>query len=96
MTETRFEQIDRFIHAADSAKAPKRGSEDYDKVRELIRLACTAWARAYDPGAYVCVDETLLMFKGRVLFKVRIRMKRAKVGIKLYVLTGDTTLQVVW
>lgn len=91
MTETRFEQIDRCIHAADSAKAPKRGSADYDpvyKVRELVRKACTAWAKAYDPGAYVCVDETLLLFQGRVAFKVRIPMKRAKVGIKLYVLTG--------
>lgn len=68
MTLKRYQQIWRFMHAADSAATPRKTSHDYDplyKVRLLMDAAMDAWRSAYEPGAVVGVDESLLLFKGR-------------------------------
>jgi hypothetical protein len=36
------------------------------------------------PGEYLCIDETLVPFKGRLKFKQYISNKRHKFGIKLF------------
>lgn len=36
------------------------------------------------PGEYICIDETLVPFKGRLKFKQYISNKRHKFGIKLF------------
>ena len=43
----------------------------------------------YTPGQNLSVDESLVLFKGRLHFKQFIRTKRARFGIKLYELTTD-------
>ena len=39
------------------------------------------------PGQHLSVDESLVLFKGRVKFRQYIKTKRARFGIKLYELT---------
>ena len=41
----------------------------------------------YSPGKNLSVDESLVLFKGRLTFKQYIKTKRARFGIKLYELT---------
>ena len=50
-------------------------------VLDLIRKQCGA---VFQPGRDLCVDESLLLFKGRLAFKQFIRTKRARFGIKLF------------
>ena len=41
----------------------------------------------YQPGKNLCIDETMVLWNGRLVFKQFIKNKRHKYGIKLYVLT---------
>ena len=88
----RYEQIKRYLHASDSARQPASGSANYDpayKVARLLQAAVKSWNKHYDPGPVVSIDETLLnVFKGRYRHRLKIRSKRHKTGIKLYVATG--------
>lgn len=43
--------------------------------------------KVYSPGQNLSVDESLVLFKGRVHFRQYIKTKRARFGIKLYELT---------
>lgn len=40
--------------------------------------------KCYDPGEIVCVDESLIPFRGRIIFKQYIKQKRHKYGIKIF------------
>ena len=57
------------------------------KVRPLIELIRGGCKNVYCPGQNLSVDESLVLFKGRLHFKQYIRTKRARFGIKLYELT---------
>ena len=46
----------------------------------------------YAPGKDLCIDESLLLFKGRLLFKQCIRTKRACLGIKFYELCTSESI----
>ena len=37
----------------------------------------------------ICIDESLLLYKGRIIFKQYIPLKRARFGIKLFCLTDS-------
>jgi len=45
--------------------------------------------RVYTPGRDLCVDESLLLFKGRLAFKQFIKTKRARFGIKFFELCSS-------
>ena len=50
-------------------------------LAEALRERCQ---KAYYPGQNLSVDESLVLFKGRLHFKEFIRTKRTRFGIKLY------------
>ena len=50
-------------------------------LAEALRERCQ---KVYYPGQNLSVDESLVLFKGRLHFKQFIRTKRARFGIKLY------------
>jgi len=43
----------------------------------------------YTPSKNVCIDESLLLWKGRLHFKQYIPLKRSRFGIKLFMLCED-------
>ena len=49
----------------------------------MIKNSC---GNAYSPGKNLSMDESLVLFKGRLSFKQYISSKRARFGIKLYML----------
>ena len=88
MARDRFFLILKFLHFAnnqDPAFDPKDPDRDrLFKVRPLVRMIRDRMKSVYAPGKDLCVDESVLLFKGRLLFKQCIRTKRARVGIKFY------------
>jgi len=46
----------------------------------------------FQPGRYLCVDESLSLFKGRLAFKQYIRTKLARFRIKLFELCTDNRI----
>ena len=87
----RFYLILKFFHFnnnLDPDYDPNSDSRDklfkIHPILELIRDRCR---NVYSPGKYLSVDESLVLYKGRLKFKQFIRTKRARFGIKLYELT---------
>ena len=95
MRSDRFKQILRFWHFNDNDNYdPKDPDRDrLYKLRRLIDCLHENCRQAFEPGKNVCVDESLLLFKGRLHFRQYIRTKRARYGVKFYQLfTSDGVL----
>ncbi|XP_063302359.1 piggyBac transposable element-derived protein 4-like [Pelobates fuscus] len=77
----------RFLHFSDNTKCPPRDNPQYDqlyKLRPLISHFNRQFGSLYTPQKNICVDESLMKYKGRLGFKQYIPAKRSRYGIKLY------------
>ena len=86
MSRDRFLLILRFLHVNDNdlldVSDPDR--DRLHKIRPFLDLLKDNCASVYSPGRDLCIDESLVLFKGRLAFKQFIRTKRARFGIKLF------------
>ena len=86
MLRNRFQVIIAFLHFA--------GNSDYDindpnhdrlcKVRAVIEYIVDRFKSVYEPSEFVCIDEELLLWKGRLSFKQFVPNKRSRFGIKFF------------
>ena len=86
MRRDRFLLLVRFFHFADNTKY-NPADPDRDKlykIREVINMIKDRSGKVYSPGKSLSMDESLVLFKGRLSFKQYISSKRARFGIKLY------------
>ena len=67
-----YDQIDK--------KRPRTRIEPF---LDLLRINCQ---RFLHPGQHIAIDEALILYRGRLGFKQFIRTKRARFGIKVFVL----------
>ena len=80
-----------FTHTAFSAfkyssQRPDEG-EEYDrlwKLRTVFDKLNEAYAKFYNPSERLAVEEVIIKFKGRVIFRQYIPKKRKRFGIKIY------------
>ena len=82
----RFLLLLRFLHFADNSRY-NPNDPDRDKLyklREVVDMIKNSCGNAYSPGKNLSMDESLVLFKGRLSFKQYISSKRARFGIKLY------------
>ena len=49
-----------------------------------------AYAKFYNPSEHLAVDEVMVKFKGRVIFRQYIPKKRKRFGIKIYKLCDES------
>jgi len=92
MTRDRFLHILRFLHFADNSQRPDEG-EEYDrlwKLRTVFDKLNEAYAKFYNPSEHLAVDEVIVKFKGRVIFRQYIPKKRKRFGIKIYKLCDES------
>jgi len=86
MARDRFMLLLRFLHFVNNDTIdPKDPNRDrLAKIRNVMNLLRRRFATVFAPGRDLCVDESLLLFKGRLAFKQFIRTKRARFGIKIF------------
>jgi len=92
MAWDRFLHILRFLHFADNSQRPDDGKE-YDrlwKLRTVFDKLNEAYAKFYNPLEHLAVDELIVKFKGRVIFRQYIPKKRKCFSIKIYKLCGES------
>lgn len=83
MSGRRFEQILRCFSV--HANNPITGNADkLQKVRELINMCNRNFQAAYSPSKELSLDESLLLFRGRLSFRTYMKNKKTKYGIKFY------------
>ena len=92
MTRNRFQNILQFLHFADNFNydATDPGRDKLFKVRDIAEFLLDWFKTVYNPSANISIDEELLFYKGRLLFKQYIPSKRARFGIKLFSLCEDS------
>ena len=86
MRRDKFLLLLGFLHFADNTQYnpadPDR--DNLYKLRSIINMIKDRCCRVYSPGKCLSMDESLVLFKGRLSFKQYISSKRARLGIKLY------------
>nr|BAF82020.1 piggyBac transposase Uribo1 [Xenopus laevis] len=94
MPRNRYQILLRFLHFNDNAAAVPPNEPGHDrlyKLRPLIDSLSQRFAEVYTPSQNICVDESLLLFKGRLRFRQYIPSKRARYGMKFYKLCESST-----
>nr|XP_039250401.1 piggyBac transposable element-derived protein 4-like isoform X2 [Styela clava] len=94
MPRDRFVEIHRYMHFCDEALAPRSDDPKKDKlfkIRGLLSLLLPLFESCYKPGQDLSIDESLIPFKGRISFRQFIKRKRARFGIKVWVLAESST-----
>jgi hypothetical protein len=61
------------------------------KAHEVVAKIMQTFVAQFLPFQDLVIDESMVLFKGRLLFKQYIKTKRHKFGIKLYVLCDYET-----
>ena len=89
MKRDRFKLILKFLHFNDNTTYnPEHSDRDrLHKVRPFLDILLDRFRNVYSPGKNLSVDESLVLFKGRLHFHQLIKTKCSRFGIKLYELT---------
>ena len=87
MARDRFLHILRFLHFENNEDPPNRDDANYDrlwKIRKVFDTLNNKFCEMYNPTEYLAVDEVIVLFKGRVIFRQYIPKKHKRFGIKIY------------
>jgi len=60
------------------------------EIRTVFNTLNEAYAKLYSPSGHLAVDEVIVKFKGRVIFRQYIPKKRKCFGIKMYKLCDES------
>lgn len=88
MPRNKFELILKFIHFSDNEDL-ENGQDRLYKLRNVMNKFIYNYQQVYTPGQKVCIDESLIPWRGRLIFKQYIPNKRHKYGIKVFKLCSD-------
>jgi len=93
MKRRRYLHILSYLHFTDNRNEPDRTYEKYDrlwKIRDLFEILNSTFSKFYNPFENLLIDEVIVSFKGRVVFKQYIPQKRKRFGIKIFKLCDST------
>lgn len=86
MSRDRFLVIMRCIHFSKNEPAQAAKDRLY-KIRPVLDFFNNKMVSLYYPGQQLSLDESMILWRGRLLFRQYIKNKRHKYGINLYMLT---------
>lgn len=88
MSHRRFKQIKQFLHFSNNNEYNPRTHPNpkLNKIWPILINLKEKFKSSVTPERDITVDESLLMFKGRLSWKQFIPLKRARFGIKSYLL----------
>ncbi|XP_050518285.1 piggyBac transposable element-derived protein 4-like [Diabrotica virgifera virgifera] len=82
MSRNRFENILRMWHFANNEHCEE--GDRLGKIRFLVDSLNKKFKQVIFPDENVCIDETMVPFRGRLIFRQYVKGKRHKFGIKLF------------
>lgn len=62
------------------------GAKGAEKMNKFVGMLTLNFRRIYLPGKELSLDESLLLYRGRLHFRQYIKSKKARYGIKFYIL----------
>lgn len=87
MPRNRFQLLLRMWHFSDNKACPE--GDRLHKVKPLLDALVKNFQAVFTPGRTFCIDESVVPFQGRLLFKQYIPNKTHKYGVKLFKLCSD-------
>jgi hypothetical protein len=81
MTRNTFQDVLRFLHFDVNEFA---GDDQLAKIRHLISLLVESFIKFKTPGAVTVTDETVVSFRGRLIFKQYMPGKASTYSVKLF------------
>lgn len=93
MRRDRFFHILRYLHFTDNENEPDMTDENSDrlwKMRNLFEILNEKFSKFYNPSEHLAVDEVIVKYQGRVIFRQYIPKKHKRFGIKIYKLCDET------
>lgn len=88
MARARFQELSSAIRFDDKRTRQARIQTTNDKlaaIRDVFDLFVKACIESYSPDAHITVDERLATFRGKCPFRVYMKSKPGKYGIKIWV-----------
>ena len=89
MRRDRFLQLLRSLHFEDNKNI--NPDDRIWKIRKVLTLLTYKFSNVFYPFQKLVIDESLILFKGRLIFKQYIPSKRHRFGIKLFVMCDCET-----
>ena len=88
MSYKRFQALKRHLHFSDNAQfdAETLPNPKLNKIFPVYELLVRKFQSLYMPGRDVTINESLMLYKGRLGWVQYIPLKRARFGIKLFLL----------
>jgi len=91
MAHARYCHILHFLHFMDNNRnGDGRAGDRLWKIRDLFEIIRTNFSKFYSLSEHLAVDEVIVKFEGRVLFKQYVPKKRKCFGIKMFKLCDST------
>ncbi|CAH2012125.1 unnamed protein product [Acanthoscelides obtectus] len=88
MSRNRFLVVLRCLHFAHNPQEGEpRPADRLHKVRTLVDFFNHKMFAIYSPQKNLSIDESMLLWRGRLLFRQYIKNKKHKYGVKFYLLT---------
>jgi hypothetical protein len=78
----RFQLLPCYLHFVNDEDTDN--NDHIRKIRPLLEMLSTSFRKTYMPEQNISVDESLMLFKGGLLMKQSILLKRARFGIKIF------------
>lgn len=87
ISRNRFIEITNSFHFVNNEK-PDRSNRLY-KIDSVVKILNRTFAEVYTPSENIYIDESMVPFQGRIIFRQYISGKRHKYGVKLYKLCSE-------
>jgi len=87
MNPDRYRHILRLLHFTDSNNEPDMTEENSDRLRKMrnqFKILNKMFSKFYSPSEHLAVEEVIVLFKGRVIFRQYIQKKHKRFGNKIY------------
>ncbi|CAK9834553.1 PiggyBac transposable element-derived protein 4 [Anthophora retusa] len=88
MTRDRYLKLLQMLHFTHTVDPT---NDRLHKIRNVIDILRTKFSQAFQPYERLCIDESLLLYKGRLSFKQYIPSKRNRFGVKSFILSDCQT-----
>ncbi|CAK9832666.1 PiggyBac transposable element-derived protein 4 [Anthophora retusa] len=88
MARDRYLKLLEMLHFSHDIRAT---NDRIYKIRNIIDMLRKAFSESFYPYQKLCIDESLLLYKGRLSFKQYIPSKRSRFGIKSFILSDCRT-----
>ena len=88
MCRDKYEQIRKMLHFTDPLSEDP--ADSLTKLRSFLEKLVNSFRNNYTPYRNISVDEYLLLWKGRLKFRVFIPNKRENYGVKVHMLCENS------